>query len=62
MIILIEILLGTGVVGWVLAMLWYKVTHKAPIDKYIVLGLFKVFMGLAVAMIAFAFLYKYVLR
>jgi len=54
-------MLGVGVVGSILSILWYRVTSGGSLDKDYVIGLVKLWMGFSIGAILFMLLYKYVL-
>ena len=45
----IVFILTAGVVGFLLAVVWYKVTAKGPLEKDTIYFLLKLFAGLALA-------------
>jgi hypothetical protein len=58
---LLVVLLGTGVVASALSILWTAAMDRAWPDKDTILGLTKIFMGMAVAFMLIALIYRYVL-
>lgn len=59
---LVIILLGIGIVGSFVAIVWARVTEGSWPDRDTALGLVRIFMGGAFAFVAFAILYRYVLK
>jgi hypothetical protein len=55
----ISFILVTGVVGFVLAVGWYRATARGPLEKATIYFLAKMFLGLAICMIAILLIYRY---
>jgi hypothetical protein len=51
--------LVTGIVGFVLAVGWYRATARGPLEKATIYFLAKIFLGLAICMIAILLIYRY---
>jgi hypothetical protein len=56
---LLAILLGVGVVGSVLGILWYRMTADGPLEKDTIFFIIKLFMGISIISIAIALFYQY---
>ena len=61
-IALVIVLLGTGVVASLLAIAWTWVVHGTRPDQDAAFSLVRIFMGAASVFVAFALIYRYVLR
>jgi hypothetical protein len=55
----VTFILATGVVGFLLAVIWYKVTAKDTLERDTIYFLLKLFAGLALAFVLVFLAYRY---
>ena len=55
----IVVLLGVGVVGSLIGILWFRITSRAPLEKDTILFIIKLFGAISVALIIVMLIYRY---